>query len=164
MATIYGRNSLNSAKTALLPVTTTGGCSDRLHKGLVFLQKHWHKPINVNDLVKASAMSRRGFLKAFKQRVGHGPGRMLRQQRIELGKHLLAMPELCLDAIPTMCGYRSVNSFWVAFRQVTGMSPGEYRSWIGQKMADMALDSSVVYSLKTSSQPARNSYHFAKTR
>jgi len=163
MATRCDRNSLSSAKSTLLPIKATE-CSDRLHKGLIYLQKNWHKPINVNDLVKASAMSKRGFQKAFTQRIGHGPGRILRQQRIELGKQLLAIPELDLEAIPAMCGYRSANSFWVAFRHVTGMSPGKYRSRLGQKLAGIDLDQSAIRSPKTSDQPARNSYQFAKTR
>jgi AraC-like DNA-binding protein len=26
-----------------------------------------------------------------------------------------------------MCGYQSINSFWVAFRKTAGISPAQYR-------------------------------------
>jgi transcriptional regulator GlxA family with amidase domain len=32
-----------------------------------------------------------------------------------------------LDIISEMCGYQSANSFWVAFKQSTGLSPQQYK-------------------------------------
>ena len=47
--------------------------------------------------------------------------------RIERAKKLLAESAQKLETIAQMCGYRSANSFWFAFKQATGLSPKEYR-------------------------------------
>jgi transcriptional regulator GlxA family with amidase domain len=102
--------------------------NDRLHNGIQFLQKHCYESITVGDLAKASAMSRRGWHKAFQKHTGQSPGHELRRLRIEHAKDLLDNSDHNLASIAPMCGFRSVNSFWVAFRQVTGISPGKYRA------------------------------------
>ena len=35
-----------------------------------------------------------------------------------------------LEAVAEMCGYQSGNSFWVAFKQATGISPKQYQKQI----------------------------------
>jgi AraC-like DNA-binding protein len=32
-----------------------------------------------------------------------------------------------MEDLAVMCGYQSANSFYVAFRQATGMAPAEFR-------------------------------------
>ena len=99
----------------------------RLYEGIKFLEKHFCQPITVHDIVEAAAMSRRGLYKAFQRQTGQSPGRELRRLRIERAESLLDHSSLELKVIARKCGYRSVNSFWVAFREVTGVSPGKYR-------------------------------------
>jgi AraC family transcriptional regulator, transcriptional activator FtrA len=115
-------------QTAPLEIPVIGSPGRALHESLNFLREKWHEPITVGDLTKVSALSRRGFQKAFQRHTGHSPGRELRRVRIERSKELLASGDDNLRVVAQRCGYRSVNSFWVAFRQATGMSPGKYRS------------------------------------
>ena len=111
-----------------LETPVTGSPSRGLHASLNFLRDNWHEPITVDDLTKASTLSRRGFQKAFQRHTGYSPGRELRRIRIERGKALLAGTDDSLEIVARRCGYRSSNSFWVAFRRATGISPGKYRS------------------------------------
>jgi AraC family transcriptional activator FtrA len=115
-------------RPAQFKIPVIGSPSRALHESLNFLRKKWHEPITVNDLTKASALSRRGFQKAFQRHIGHSPGRELRRLRIKRGKELLAGSNFNLSVVAQRCGYRSLNSFWVAFRRATGISPGKYRS------------------------------------
>ena len=114
--------------TARLEISVIGSPGRALHESLNFLRAKWHEPITVGDLTKVSALSQRGFQKAFQRHTGHSPGQELRRVRIERSKELLASGGDNLRVIAQQCGYRSVNSFWVAFRRATGMSPGRYRS------------------------------------
>ena len=118
-------SKLGSRRSAsgALGIKAKGG----LYEGIKFLEKHFCQPITVHDVVKAAAMSRRGLYKAFQRQIGQSPGRELRRLRIERAKSLLDNSSLKLKVIARKCGYRSVNSFWVAFREVTGVSPGIYR-------------------------------------
>ena len=94
---------------------------------LRFMAQNFHHPIQVQDLTEMAGLSRRGFFKAFLRHTGIRPAQVLRQYRIGLAQQLLQDSELSLAEVAAQCGYRSVNSFWVSFRQVTGVSPGQYR-------------------------------------
>jgi transcriptional regulator GlxA family with amidase domain len=96
-------------------------------KGLRYVWEHSHEPIGVQDLVTATAMSRRGLHKAFVKYLGRGPGQELRRVRLERAQRLLAESGQKIEAVAGQCGYQSANSFCVAFRTVIGMSPKAYR-------------------------------------
>ena len=101
------------------------------HKGVAnslrFIWEHASEPISVKDLVGVAAMSRRGLHKAFLEAVGRTPGQELQRIRIERAKRLLTESDHKVEVIATMCGYQSANSFCVAFKQATGMSPKQFR-------------------------------------
>ncbi len=123
------------SKTAFLLVTSrikpSGLASRTGHAGvdrsLGFLAEKFCRPIQLEDLVKVSRMSRRGFFKAFVKRVGVNPGAYLRALRIEYAKHLLVEQDLKLEAIAPKCGYRSVNSFCIAFTREVKTSPKKFQ-------------------------------------
>ena len=46
---------------------------------------------------------------------------------MENAKKLLTQSRMKLDEIAELSGYQSANSFWVSFRQSTGMSPKQYQ-------------------------------------
>ncbi|MCX8091934.1 MAG: DNA-binding transcriptional regulator [Verrucomicrobiae bacterium] len=104
------------------------------HKGVAralrFIWEHSHEPISVKDLVTVAAMSRRGLHKAFLEHLGRTPGQELQRVRIDHAKRLLAESSHKLEVLAEMCGYQSANSFCVAFKRATGMSPKQYRDAI----------------------------------
>lgn len=102
------------------------------HKGVAnslrFIWEHAHEPISVKNLVDVAAMSRRGLHKAFLENVGRTPGQELQRVRIERAKRLLlSESNHKLEVLAGLCGYQSANSFCVAFKQATGMSPKQFR-------------------------------------
>jgi len=104
------------------------------HKGVAnslrFIWGHAHQPISVKDLVEVAAMSRRGLHKAFLENVGRTPGQELQRVRIEHAKRLLAESDHKMEVLASMCGYQSANSFCVAFKQATGLSPKQFQNSI----------------------------------
>jgi LacI family transcriptional regulator len=101
------------------------------HKGVAnslrFIWEHYHEPISVKDLVGVAAMSRRGLHKAFLENLGRTPGQELQRVRIERAKRLLGESGHKIEIVAGMCGFQSANSFCVAFKQATGMSPKQFR-------------------------------------
>jgi LacI family transcriptional regulator len=101
------------------------------HKGIAnslkFLVEHCSEPIGVEDLARAAAMSRRGFHQAFLEHVGRPPGHELQRARVERAKRLLRETSDKIDVVAEQCGYQSANSFWLAFKHATSMSPKEFR-------------------------------------
>jgi len=106
------------------------------HKGVAnslrFIWGHAHQPISVKDLVEVAAMSRRGLHKAFLENVGRTPGQELQRVRIEHAKRLLSESDHKMEVLASMCGYQSANSFCVAFKQATGLSPKQFRSSVAR--------------------------------
>ncbi len=96
-------------------------------RSLRFMWEHCQEPIGVAALARAASMSVRNFHQAFVDHVGHPPGQELHRLRIERAKKLLTDSSEKMDAIAEQCGYQSGNSFWVAFRQATGLSPKQYQ-------------------------------------
>lgn len=94
---------------------------------LRYLWQNCHKPIGLDDLAKVAALSRCGLNQAFLKHIGRPPGSELHRVRIENAKRLLSESKMKLDEIAEKSGYQSANSFWVAFRQATGMSPKKYQ-------------------------------------
>jgi LacI family transcriptional regulator len=101
------------------------------HRGVAnslrFIWEHCHEPVSVKDLVVVAAMSRRGLHKAFVEQLGRTPGQELHRVRIERARKLLAESNHKMEVLASMCGYQSANSFCVAFKQATGMSPKQFR-------------------------------------
>ena len=96
-------------------------------RGLRFMWEHCHEPIGVEAVAQAASMSVRSFHQAFVDQVGRPPGHELQRIRIERAKKLLPDFNDKLEAIATRCGYQSGNSFWVAFKKATGLSPKQYQ-------------------------------------
>lgn len=96
-------------------------------RSLQFLWKNFHRPIGVEDLVTVAAMSRSALHQAFLEHIGRPPGKELHRIRIENAKRILAQSNLKLEAVAEACGYQSANSFWLAFKHTTGISPKQFQ-------------------------------------
>jgi LacI family transcriptional regulator len=97
-------------------------------RSLRFIWEHCQEPISVKDLVGVAAMSRRGLQKAFQDHLSRSPGHELHRVRIERARKLLGESAYKIEALARMCGYQSANSFTIAFKQSTGMSPAQFRN------------------------------------
>ena len=96
-------------------------------RSLQFLWKNFNRPIGVEDLVKVAAMSRSALHQAFLEHIGRPPGKELHRIRIENAKRILSQSNLKLEAVAEACGYQSANSFWLAFKHTTGISPKQFQ-------------------------------------
>jgi len=101
------------------------------HKGLStslrYIMEHCQQPINVEDVVAAAGMSRRGLHKAFLGILGRTPGQELQRVRMERAKRLLLETDHKVENIAEMCGFASLNSFSIAFKQAVQLSPKYFR-------------------------------------
>ena len=97
----------------------------RIARSLRFMAENWHRPIKVMDLARVSGLSRRGFLKAFHQHTRSRPHQTLERWRMTRAEELM-LRGVPLKQVFPLCGYRSLNSFYVAFRRFQGVPPQEY--------------------------------------
>ncbi len=134
------------------------------HSGLVrslrYMAQNYWRPIQMDDLVSASGMSRRGLTKAFYRHVGFSPGSVLRHVRIECAKRLLIERDLTLKDLAKHCGYRSENTLCIAFQRATGMAPKKFQrdAWLTRYRTcrQAEADSILMKSLPRSPVPKPN--------
>ena len=61
-------------------------------------------------------------------RLGTGFSRFVRERRVESAKQLLInAPEQSILSVSLDVGFKSQSNFYAAFREITGVSPGDYR-------------------------------------
>ncbi|MWK57012.1 transcriptional regulator FtrA [Pseudomonas otitidis] len=94
-------------------------------------RQHLHEPLEVSQLARRVAMSERTFLRRFSEATGMAPKAWLQHERLARARELLESTADGSERIAERCGFRSVESFRVAFRNVVGLPPSAYRERFG---------------------------------
>ncbi|MGF6203113.1 transcriptional regulator FtrA [Pseudomonas laurylsulfatiphila] len=103
-----------------------------LSRVMQWARERLHEPLEVRDLASEAAMSERTFLRRFTEASGQSPKTWLQYQRLGRARELLESSDQNTEQIAERCGYRSVESFRVAFRTVVGVPPSVYRERFGR--------------------------------
>ncbi|WP_380875003.1 hypothetical protein ACFB49_02700 [Sphingomonas sp. DBB INV C78] len=83
--------------------------------------------VRVGDLADLVGLSRGHFMRAFKQSVGKTVHGFVEGVRLDQAKTLLAEDDMPLKQIAARLGFANPASFSLAFRRMTGDTPGRYR-------------------------------------
>ena len=98
----------------------------QVRQSKAFMDKHYSKKIELENIAAAAFMSRFHYIRIFQQVYGVTPRQYLKSYRIEKAKELLKthtpITQVCLDV-----GYESVPTFSKAFKNGTGCTPKEYQ-------------------------------------
>lgn len=90
--------------------------------------KRISKKVTVKEMASKIHMSERTFLRRFRETTGCTPLEWLQRMRIYKAQELLENTNKSLVSIADKSGYQSIETFRVAFKRVTGLTAGEYRS------------------------------------
>lgn len=83
--------------------------------------------VSLAMLAKDAGLTPSGFIRAFKRSTGVTPHRFVLQERIRLAQALLADTSRPIAEIALATGFSSQSHLGVAFRAITGVSPGRWR-------------------------------------
>jgi transcriptional regulator GlxA family with amidase domain len=86
-----------------------------------------HEAWPVKRLAKVSGVSEAHFARCFKDAFGLPPHRYLLTRRIERATALLRDTDAPITDIAFQTGWSSLGTFGRTFRDITGLSPGEWR-------------------------------------
>jgi LacI family transcriptional regulator len=114
---IVARQSTDSLAIDDAPIATA----------LQFIMRHAHELIGVDDVVQASALSRRSLEMRFSRWVGRSPAAEIRRLRIDRAKRLLIETELTVGRIAESSGFMSQEVMSRAFRRELATTPMAYR-------------------------------------
>lgn len=94
---------------------------------LRFIRLNATRGIDVDDVLRDVALSRRSLERRFLRLLGRSPTDEIRRVRLEHVKHLLATTEQPMKAIARASGFGSREYMSYAFKRDTGQSPAKFR-------------------------------------
>jgi len=101
---------------------------DDLARAIRFIRDHASEPIEVKDVLREVAISRRRLERGFQKVLGRSPSAEIRRQRVERARRLLTDTDLPIPDVAETSGFGSSTYFAYLFKRETGSSPLKYRS------------------------------------
>ncbi len=92
-----------------------------------YMRDHISEDLNVSVLAKMCNLDTTYFHKLYTSAFGSTPAKRLLKYRINAAKRALLAGKLPLDELASQCGFSSQSYFCYRFKQITGMTPLQYR-------------------------------------
>lgn len=92
-----------------------------------YIDMNYKEKITLDDLSKKFFINKFYLTRIFKEQFGISVNNYIIQIRITHAKQLLRFSNLSIEAIGSECGMNDPNYFSRMFKQIEGMSPGEFR-------------------------------------
>lgn len=92
-----------------------------------YIEAHYTEPISIEQVAAQAHMSKRNFIRRFKSATGNTPIEYIQRVKIEAAKKALENTGGDVNSVMYDAGYNDLKSFRKVFRQVTGMTPQDYR-------------------------------------
>ncbi len=99
------------------------------------IRQNLSRPLSTVALASNLAVSERTLHRKLKQLTGEAPKAFMDRVRMDMAKTLLHTSNQQVNAIAMEFGYSDEAVFRRLFRKQVGMSPSEYRRWLGQREA-----------------------------
>ena len=119
-----GRSSQTPYMSLLAPVSHG---HETVARAQEWMEVNLEHPMGVKELADVVHVSERTLLRRFRKATGHSPKEYLLGLRIELAKRLLATTGHAVEDISARVGYSDSTAFYRLFREMAGVTPGEYR-------------------------------------
>ncbi len=94
---------------------------------LFYISEHYTEDISLASIGTELGYSRKYVSLCLSEVDEMNLNQLVNSFRADLAKTLLSTTKLNIIDVALECGYENERSFYRAFRQVTGMTPGEYR-------------------------------------
>lgn len=120
---------------APMPASDAGRTQSLFENLCIYLQNHYQYDISRDSVARQFKISPTHLSRIFQSRGHMTFSSYLTHVRIDRAKYLLQSYDFKLDEIAARCGYHYAPYFCQMFKQVTKMTPAEYRAKIQLKRA-----------------------------
>ncbi|GIO92368.1 AraC family transcriptional regulator [Paenibacillus lactis] len=103
---------------------------ENVRRAAEFIELNYSRMISIDQLSEQVSLSKYHLIRRFSASTGMTPGAYLTRIRTEKAMELLRGTGLSLETIAERIGYSSGSYFIKAFRNLTGLTPGEFRSGV----------------------------------
>ncbi len=118
--------------TKLVSLLQSYGIDDKysIHtkNAIKYINKNFHKDISLDDIARNIGVSSSYLSRTFKDDCGKGLNEYLNMVRVEKAKLFLKDEDIKLKDIIYKVGFNNYNYFFKVFKNITGMTPVEYRN------------------------------------
>lgn len=115
------------AHTKIAPPTYDTNNYGIITPSIQYLQAHiYDTTLSLKTVCEQSYISQTSFIKHFRQHFNCSPIKYVNQVRIQKAKMLLDSMQYTREEIALLCGYDNVKHFYVVFKQITGMTTGQF--------------------------------------
>lgn len=112
-----------------LPDQDAAGFRHSTRMALQLIREHYHEEqFNVNTIAEELHLTADHLTSSFKDDTGRTIKRMITDVRLEAAQHYLSTTNLSMGDIAHKIGYDNANYFSKVFRQMSGITPNEYRT------------------------------------
>lgn len=116
-------------ETRAMQVSKRGQLSQRQLQTIEDYVREWPAGgVRCEDLAALVGLSRAHFMRLFKATTGMTAHAFVEQLRLQQAQTLLATTSMPLKQIAGQLGFATPASFSLAFRRLTGLTPGSYRA------------------------------------
>lgn len=98
-----------------------------LSKALRFIMANAHRLVSVDDIAKASGLSRRALETRFRKQMGTSAQKYHRGARADYVAKMLGETQLSLEEIAEQCGFAQGPDLTRLFKSIKGETPSAYR-------------------------------------
>jgi transcriptional regulator GlxA family with amidase domain len=92
-----------------------------------YIENNYQNRISLDEISNEVAISKRNFIRRFKNATGNTPIEYIQRVRVEAVKKALETSSNSIEEIVHSVGYDDMTTFRKLFRRITGISPNEYR-------------------------------------
>ncbi len=98
-----------------------------------YIKNNIEKNISIDELAAKVFLSKDHLIRLFKQELGTTPLKYINQRKIERAQLMLVTQDIPVKAIAIKLSLDNYSYFNRLFKQLTGMTPNEYRKMHQQK-------------------------------
>lgn len=90
-------------------------------------QQFFYAAFGVAQMAQGSGVSEAHLYALFRKHLGQSPHRVLIERRLQEAKFLLTSSTRAIKEISAACGFLNIETFYRAFRKITGVTPHYFR-------------------------------------
>ena len=100
---------------------------EEILRAQAYIEQHYHNDISIEQIAEQTNMSKRNFIRRFKNATQNTPLEYLQRVKIESAKKALEKNNQNISTLMYDVGYNDLKTFRSIFKRVTGLTPQEYR-------------------------------------
>lgn len=106
----------------------SGGLANwQARRTLAYIEENLGSKLGIGDLANVVELSRSHFSRAFKHSVGLSPMEYVTVRRVERARAMIVSTRERLAEVALACGFADQSHLNRRFRNLVGMSPGQWR-------------------------------------